>query len=136
MPVKADSAAMAGVSVVGGACCAAVALGLVAAVEEPDEAEVDEPVDATAEARTRSIDELSVPHVASSTTLEPTNCACLSWLTWSTPTRAANVPTLVTWGDGAPGRSDWATAAGFSQMVSALPTACAGHCDCAPGDPR
>src|SRR5664280_333369 len=142
MPVNTDSAAVAGVGAVGAAGCVgpaalvALAMGFVGTVEEADEAGVDEPGDATAVARTRSIDELSVPHVASSSTFAVTNCACLSWLTWSTPTRAANAPTLVTCGDGALSRSVWAAAAGFSQMVSALPTACAGHCDCAPDDPR
>ena len=139
MPVNTDSAAVAGVGAVRAAGCAglaALAMGFVGAAEETDEAGVDEPGDATAVARTRSIDELSVPHVASSSTFAVTNCACLSWLTWSTPTCAANAPTLVTWGDFALSRSVCAAAAGFSQMVSALPTACAGHCDCAPGDPR
>jgi len=144
MPVKADSATRAGVDAVGAAGCAvaagaalvAVSLGFVGVTEEDDGAGVDGPVDVTAEAMTRSIDELSAAHVASSSTPAVTKSACLSWLTGLTPTRAASVPTVVTWGDGLLSWSICADAAGFSQMVSARPTACAGQFDCALGDPR
>lgn len=89
--------------------------------------------DLTAEARTRSIDEMSAPHVASRSTPSATSCACLSWLTESTLTRAARAPTVASWeviGSICPAE------AGFSQTVSARPTACAGQSDCGPGDPR
>src|ERR1039458_4559208 len=150
MPVNVDSAAMAGVSAVGAAACGAAlavvpdpaAPGLVGAAKEVVGAGVAGGVgvgDATAEARTPSTDELLAAHVASSSPPAATNCACLSWLTGSTPTRADSVPTVATWDVDVDGVADWPSwpvAAGFSQMVSARPTGCAGHFDCVPGDPR
>src|SRR5450631_963471 len=150
MPVNTDSAATAGVSAVGAPACAAgpaaafpAAPGLVGAAKEVVGAGVAGVAgdggdgDATAEARTRSTDELLAPHVASSSTPAATNCACLSWLTGSRPTRADNVPTVATCDvEAVAGWPSCRVAAGFSQMVSARPTACAGQLDCAPGDPR
>src|ERR1019366_6076520 len=133
MPVNVDSAAMAGVSAVGAAACgAALAVvpdpatpGLVGAAKEVVGAGVAGGVgvgDATAEARTRSTDELLAAHVASSSTPAATNCACLSWLTGSTPTRADSVPTVATRDGDVDGVADWPSrpvAGGFRPVGSA-----------------
>src|ERR1019366_8359351 len=147
MPVNVDSAAMAGVSAVGAAACGAAlavvpdpaAPGLVGAAKEVVGAGGVGAGDATAEARTRSTDELLAAHVASSSTPAAPNCACLSWLTGSTPTRADSVPTVATRDGDVDGVADWPSwpvAAGLSPMGSARPTGWAGQVDCVPGDPR
>src|ERR1019366_935990 len=142
LPVNAAPPTLAGAGAAGAAAsvAAAMALGPAAvifagAAAEDVEAAVAATGDATAEARTRSTDELLAPHVASNCTPAVTNCACLSWLTASTLTCAGSVPTRAPWD--ADGLACWSICpalAGLSQMVSARPTACAGQFDWSPGD--
>ena len=142
MPVNAAPAILGEALAAGEAGCGAagalppgvVAAGNeVAASEDTVGAVVVEPDDLTAEARTRSIDETSAPHVACRSTPWATSRACLSWPTESTLTRAARTPTIASW---EVNRSICPAEAGFSQTVSARPTACAGQSECGPGDPR
>src|ERR1035437_2180933 len=136
-PTLAGAGAGAGASIVAAAALGPAAVVFVGAAADDVEAGVAAAGDATAEARTRSTDELLAPHVASNCTPAVTNCACLAWLTASTLTCAGSVPTRAPWD--ADGLACWSICpalAGLSQMVSARPTAGARQFDCAPGDPR